>query len=56
MKIGIALPITETDDGAIAPYAEMRAMALQAEAAGFDSLWLYDHLVYRFPDKPTRGV
>ncbi len=55
MKIGIALPITENEAG-IARYAEMRTMALQAEAAGFDSIWLYDHLVYRHTDTPTHGV
>lgn len=31
-------------------------MALQAESAGFDSVWVYDHVLYRFPDQPTRGI
>lgn len=56
MKIGVALPITETDEGRIASYAEMRAMALRAEATGFDSVWVYDHLLFRHPDAPTRGT
>jgi probable F420-dependent oxidoreductase len=34
----------------------VRAFARQAEAAGFDSIWLFDHLLYRFPPKPTRGT
>jgi alkanesulfonate monooxygenase SsuD/methylene tetrahydromethanopterin reductase-like flavin-dependent oxidoreductase (luciferase family) len=37
-------------------YCKIREMALRAEAAGFDSVWVYDHLVYRFPNKPTRGI
>ena len=31
-------------------------MALQAEKAKFDSLWLYDHLFYRPEDKETTGI
>jgi probable F420-dependent oxidoreductase len=56
MKIGIALPIAEDDDGNMARYAEMRAMALRAEETGFDSVWVYDHLLFRFPEAPTRGT
>jgi probable F420-dependent oxidoreductase len=56
VKIGVALPVTEDDEGRTAGYAEMRALALRAEEVGFDSVWVYDHLLYRFPDAPTRGV
>jgi alkanesulfonate monooxygenase SsuD/methylene tetrahydromethanopterin reductase-like flavin-dependent oxidoreductase (luciferase family) len=57
MKIGVVLPITEDEPSGQPPgYAEIRALALQAEAAGFDSLWIIDHLLFRFPDKPTPGV
>src|SRR5687767_9647806 len=31
-------------------------MARQAEAAGFDAIWLYDHLIYRYPERPTSGL
>src|SRR3954447_3776278 len=30
-------------------------MARAAEAAGFDSIWLGDHLLYRGNDRPERG-
>lgn len=56
MKIGAFLPFEETDDGNIADYAELRAYALQAEASGFDSIWMADHLLFRFPGEPTRGA
>jgi len=56
VKIGIALPIAEQDDGTVHRYRQIREMAVNAERAGFDSLWIFDHLVYRFPEAPTRGV
>jgi probable F420-dependent oxidoreductase len=37
-------------------YESIRAVARQAEADGFDSIWLPDHLLYRYPGEPTRGV
>jgi len=37
-------------------YAEIRGVAQEAEADGFDSIWLADHLMYRRPDEPTRGI
>lgn len=56
MKIGIALPIAEQDDGSVYRYREIREMATTAEGAGFDSVWVFDHLLYRWPDQPPRGV
>jgi probable F420-dependent oxidoreductase len=38
------------------PYHTIRAIAQQAEADGFDSIWLADHLLYRNPGEPTRGI
>lgn len=37
-------------------YDSIRATAQQAETDGFDSIWLADHLLYRNPDQPTRGI
>ena len=56
MKIGVVLPIAEGDEGVTPRYPEIRALALQAEAAEFDSVWIYDHLLYRRPDHPTAGI
>jgi probable F420-dependent oxidoreductase len=51
------MPIAEDDPASGTPgYAEVRAIARQAEAAGFDSIWVYDHLLFRFPDQPTGGI
>jgi probable F420-dependent oxidoreductase len=38
------------------PYVTIRAVAQQAETDGFDSIWLADHLFYRNPGEPTRGI
>ena len=37
-------------------YKDIRDMAKRAEAAGFDSLWLYDHLLYRTDGNATIGI
>jgi probable F420-dependent oxidoreductase, Rv2161c family len=56
MRIGIVLPIAEEDGLDAAPsYAEIRAIAIAAESAGFDSVWVFDHLLFRF-DGVTTGI
>ena len=57
MRIGVVLPIAHDDWLSEAPsYSAIRKIALGAEAAGFDSIWVYDHLLFRFPDEPTVGI
>lgn len=57
MKIGTILPIgQDAEADRPLPYGAIREMALQAEAAGFDSLWLPDHLLFRFPDQSQFGI
>jgi alkanesulfonate monooxygenase SsuD/methylene tetrahydromethanopterin reductase-like flavin-dependent oxidoreductase (luciferase family) len=56
MRIGIVLPIGQEDGMAAPPtYPEIRAVALEAEASGLDSVWVYDHLLFRF-DGETTGI
>ncbi len=56
MKVGVVLPIgADPQTGQCLPYQEIRALARGAEEAGFDSIWLFDHLLYRYPDRPTSG-
>jgi len=56
VKIGILLPIAETDSGAILRYKEVREAALQLERDRFDSVWLVDHLLFEWEGQPRRGV
>ena len=57
MKIGLMI-LTANDraTGNKRPYDSIRAIAQQAEGDGFDSIWLADHLLYRYPGQPTRGI
>lgn len=57
MKIGTILPLGEDPTTKQAPsYARIREMGLAAEELGFDSIWLYDHMLYRFPDIGVFGI
>jgi probable F420-dependent oxidoreductase len=57
MKIGLLVyTANERKDNSTRSYAAIRAVVQQAEADGFDSIWLADHLFYRDPGQPTRGV
>jgi probable F420-dependent oxidoreductase len=48
--------VARREDRAHGPYDSIRAVAQQAEADGFDSIWIPDHLLYRNPNEPTRGI
>ena len=51
IRVGIQLPEVER----VVRWPEYLALAHAAEDAGFDSLWLGDHLLYRYGDGSTRG-
>jgi alkanesulfonate monooxygenase SsuD/methylene tetrahydromethanopterin reductase-like flavin-dependent oxidoreductase (luciferase family) len=50
-RVGVQLPEIER----AVPWPEVAAMARAAERAGFDSIWLGDHLLYDLPDGGVRG-
>lgn len=49
MQIGVVV-IIAGDEQSAPRYQEIRARALEAEAQGLDSIWLYDHLLFRSGD------
>jgi probable F420-dependent oxidoreductase len=51
LRVGIQLPEVERE----VPWREYAAMARAAEASGFDSIWVGDHLLYRDEDRSERG-
>ncbi len=57
MKIGLMVFLAnDRETYAKRPYESIRSVAKQAEADGFDSLWLADHLLYHYPGQPARGI
>jgi alkanesulfonate monooxygenase SsuD/methylene tetrahydromethanopterin reductase-like flavin-dependent oxidoreductase (luciferase family) len=57
MKIGVVIMLAERADLKRAPsFNEIRGQALLSEHLGFDSIWLYDHLLYRTAKKKTTGI
>jgi probable F420-dependent oxidoreductase len=57
MKIGLLVfTANDLESNSKRPYHAVRAIVRQAEADGFDSIWLADHLFYRDPGERTRGV
>lgn len=57
MKIGAVMPIGEGEiAGRTATYPELREIARAAEDGGLDSIWVYDHLLFRFAGQPTTGI
>jgi probable F420-dependent oxidoreductase len=51
LRVGIQLPEVERE----VRWPEYVAMARRAEEVGFDTLWMGDHLLYRYQDGSTRG-
>jgi alkanesulfonate monooxygenase SsuD/methylene tetrahydromethanopterin reductase-like flavin-dependent oxidoreductase (luciferase family) len=55
MKIGVAMPIAAGEDGTNHRYSEIREIAVGVERNGLDSIWVFDHLLYRFPGTDANG-
>jgi alkanesulfonate monooxygenase SsuD/methylene tetrahydromethanopterin reductase-like flavin-dependent oxidoreductase (luciferase family) len=56
LKVGLNLPTVEgTLAGKTASWADLLAFAQRAEALGFDSLWVPDHLLLQWQEH-TRGI
>ena len=58
MRIGVTLPLADGDtaDGHVPTFEETAAFARHAEAAGLDSIWIFDHLLFRVAGEPEEGV
>ena len=51
MEVGVQLPEVERE----VRWPELLEIAQTAEARGFDSVWLGDHMLYRGDGRPERG-
>jgi alkanesulfonate monooxygenase SsuD/methylene tetrahydromethanopterin reductase-like flavin-dependent oxidoreductase (luciferase family) len=51
LKVGVQLPEVERE----VRWAELLDMTRAIEDLGFDSVWVGEHLLYRWGDRPARG-
>jgi len=51
LKVGVQLPEVERE----VRWPELLDMIRAVEDLGYDSVWLGEHLLYRWPDRPPRG-
>lgn len=57
MKVGVVIPNgPDAPDGAVYDWQHLRDVAVSAEASGLDSIWVYDHLLFRFPGRVPQGI
>ena len=57
MKVGVVIPNgPDAPGGAIYDWPHLRDVAVSAELSGLDSIWVYDHLLFRFPGRPAQGI
>jgi FMNH2-dependent dimethyl sulfone monooxygenase len=57
MRVGVTVPmgLGETVEGRVTTFEETREFATIAEQSGLDSIWVFDHLLFRFPPEPDEG-
>ena len=51
LRVGIQLPEVERE----VRWPEIVDLARTIEDAGFDAIWVGEHLLYRWPNRPARG-
>lgn len=57
MKIGVVIMLVELKDlGRALSFPEIRQTASHCEELGFDSVWVYDHFLYRTKKGATTGI
>jgi probable F420-dependent oxidoreductase len=57
VKIGVDLPAADQTGGTtLPPWNALRAYALEAEAAGLDSVWMFDHFFNRRDDGTMQNM
>jgi len=58
MRVGVTVPLGygDTAEGRAPTFQETLEFARAAEASGLDSIWVYDHLIFRFPPEPEEGL
>jgi alkanesulfonate monooxygenase SsuD/methylene tetrahydromethanopterin reductase-like flavin-dependent oxidoreductase (luciferase family) len=55
MKVGLVAPIMDEGVG-VPSWTRLLDIARRAEDGGIDALWVIDHLIFRYPDRPEYGI
>jgi alkanesulfonate monooxygenase SsuD/methylene tetrahydromethanopterin reductase-like flavin-dependent oxidoreductase (luciferase family) len=57
MRVGVTVPMAlgEVTEGRMTTFSQTADFAGRAERGGLDSIWVFDHLLWRFPDEPDEG-
>lgn len=55
MKVGLILPMSDDEGAGVPSWPAIRDLARRAEAGGADSVWVYDHLLFRLEGQ-TSGI
>ena len=55
VRVGLVVPLSDEGRGGRS-WRELKSIARAAERGGVDSLWVHDHLLYRYPNEPERGI
>lgn len=57
LKVGVELPIAQGKGGRQDPtWAELKHTAARVEDLGYDSIWIEDHLLFRYQGQDDNGV
>ncbi len=58
MRIGMTVPLGygDLEDGRAPTFAQTLDFSTRAERAGLDSIWVFDHLIFRFEGEPDEGL
>src|SRR4026209_1364529 len=49
------MALGEVTDGQMTTFAQTAAFGQRAEQVGLDSVWVFDHLIWRFEGEPEEG-
>ena len=57
MRVGVTLPmaLSEVTDGQMTTFGQTVEYGQRAEQLGLDSVWIFDHLLWRFEGEPEEG-
>ena len=56
MKVGIVLPMNDADSPGASSWPRLRELAQLADQGGIDSLWVYDHFIFRMEGEAEDGI